>query len=359
MSILLTGGAGFIGSHTAVEMLQAGYGVVIADNLVNSSEKVLDRIEMIAGRRAAFYRIDVANKADVSRIFDEHEIDGVVHFAGFKSVPESTRIPLAYYRNNLDTAMTVLEAMEEKNCKAFVFSSSATVYGERNAVPFDETMPTGEAANAYGSTKLMIENILEDYARAQPDFSVVLLRYFNPVGAHPSGLIGEAPNGIPNNLMPYIAQTAVGTRERLHVFGTDYDTHDGTGVRDYIHVVDLARGHVAAVQYACEHTGIEAINLGSGQGHSVLDVVRAFEKASGAKIPLVYDERRPGDVAVSYAAVEKAKRLLHWETEYSLQDMCAHSWNWQNKNPNGYENEKTNQHTATGACIPRRSHTEQ
>lgn len=337
MSILLTGGAGFIGSHTAVEMINAGYDIIIADNLSNSSEKVIDRIEQITGTRPKFYKVDVSNKEDVRKIFEENKIEGVIHFAGYKCVPESTKIPLKYYRNNLDATLTVLEVMEEKNCNAFVFSSSATVYGEENPVPFNEKMKTGTATNAYGSTKLMIENILIDEAAANSAFSAVLLRYFNPVGAHPSGLIGEAPNGIPNNLMPYITQTAVGVRECLNVFGTDYNTPDGTGIRDYIHVVDLARGHVAAIKYAIEHTGAEAINLGTGKGSSVLEVVRAFEKASGVKIPVVYKDRRPGDVECMYADTEKAKELLGWEAEYNIEDMCRDSWNWQSKNPKGYE----------------------
>ena len=337
MSILLTGGAGFIGSHTAVEMINAGYDVIIADDLSNSSEKVIDRIEQITGKHPKFYKMDVAVKEDVRKLFKENKIDGVIHFAGYKCVPESTKLPLKYYRNNIDTTLTVLEVMEENDCNAFVFSSSATVYGDKNPVPFNEEMPTGGTTNAYGSTKLMIENILKDVAAANNKFSAVLLRYFNPIGAHPSGLIGEAPDGIPNNLMPYITQTAVGIREALNVFGTDYNTPDGTGVRDYIHVVDLAKGHVAAIKYAIEHTGAEAINLGTGNGSSVLEVVHAFEKASGVEIPVVFKERRPGDVEYSFANVEKAEKLLDWKAEYNIEDMCRDSWNWQSKNPNGYE----------------------
>ena len=337
MSILLTGGAGFIGSHTAVELINAGYEVIIADNLANSNKKVIDRIEKITGTRPKFYEINVAVKEDVYKIFDENHIDGVIHFAGFKCVPESTRIPLKYYRNNLDTTLTILEVIEERNCRALVFSSSATVYGDKNPVPLKEDMPTGSSTNAYGSTKLMIENIIKDVSRASKDFSAVLLRYFNPIGAHPSGLIGEAPDGIPNNLMPYVTQTAIGVRDHLNVFGTDYNTHDGTGVRDYIHVADLAKGHVAAIKYATEHVGVEAINLGTGKGSSVLDVVHAFEKANNMNIPIEYGERRPGDVDASYASVEKAAKLLNWHAEYTLEDMCKHSWNWQKNNPNGYE----------------------
>jgi len=337
MSVLLTGGAGFIGSHTAVAMIEAGYDVIIADDLSNSSPKVIDRIETITGTRPAFYQIDVADAAALEPVFRDHKIDGVIHFAGFKSVPESTRLPLKYYRNNLDTALTTLEVMEKYGCNAFVFSSSATVYGETNPAPFVETMPTGGTTNAYGTTKLMIEQIVLDACKANEKLSAVLLRYFNPIGAHPSGLIGEAPNGIPNNLMPYITQVAVGQRDCLSVYGSDYPTPDGTGVRDYIHVVDLAKGHVKAIGYALNHTGAEAINLGTGSGSSVLEVISAFEAASGITINKKIVERRPGDIAVSYADVSKAKALLGWETEYDLRAMCAHSWNWQKNNPKGYE----------------------
>ena len=337
MSVLLTGGAGFIGSHTAVELIRAGYDVVIADDLSNASAKVLDRIETISGTKPKFYRIDAADNAAMECVFSENQIDGVIHFAGFKCVPESTKLPLKYYRNNLDTAMTTLEVMEKYDCRAFVFSSSATVYGEHNPSPYVETMPTGTATNPYGTTKLMIEQIAMDACQANDKLSVVLLRYFNPIGAHPSGLIGEAPNGIPNNLMPYITQVAVGQREHLSVYGNDYPTPDGTGVRDYIHVVDLAVGHVKAMDYALKHTGSEAINLGTGKGSSVLEVVHAFEQASGVKIPLVITDRRPGDIASFYADASKAKKLLDWEARYSLEDMCAHSWNWQKNNPKGYD----------------------
>ncbi len=337
MSVLLTGGAGFIGSHTAVEMIRAGYDVIIADDLSNASVKVLDRIETISGTRPKFYQIDVADAGALEPVFLENQIDGVIHFAGFKCVPESTKLPLRYYRNNLDTALTTLEIMEKYGCRAFVFSSSATVYGEENQAPFTEEMPTGTATNPYGTTKLMIEQIVLDACKANDKLSAVLLRYFNPIGAHPSGLMGEAPNGIPNNLMPYITQVAVGQREHLSVYGNDYPTPDGTGVRDYIHVVDLAVGHVKAMDYALKHTGAEAINLGTGKGSSVLDVVKAFEDASGVKIPLVITDRRPGDIATCYADAGKAKRLLGWEAKYTLSDMCAHSWNWQKNNPKGYE----------------------
>ncbi len=337
MSVLLTGGAGFIGSHTAVEMIRAGYDVIVADDLSNASLKVLDRIKTITGVRPRFYQIDVADAAALEPVFRENAIEGVIHFAGFKCVPESTRLPLKYYRNNLDTALTTLEMMEQYGCNAFVFSSSATVYGEANQAPFTETMPTGTATNPYGTTKLMIEQIVMDACKARAELSAVLLRYFNPIGAHPSGLIGEAPNGIPNNLMPYITQVAIGKRDHLSVYGSDYPTPDGTGVRDYIHVVDLAKGHVKAMDYALKHTGAEPINLGTGRGSSVLEVVSAFERASGVKIPLVITDRRPGDIATCYADASKAKALLGWEAEYTLEDMCAHSWNWQKNNPKGYD----------------------
>lgn len=337
MSVLLTGGAGFIGSHTAVEMILAGYDVIIADNLSNSSPKVPDRIQKITGVAPRFYTIDVSDKEALRQIFRENHIEGVIHFAGYKCVPESAKKPLMYYRNNLDTALCVLETMEEHDCHAFVFSSSATVYGEKNPVPFTEDMPTGTATNPYGTTKLMIEQILMDTCQADPELSGVALRYFNPIGAHPSGLIGEAPNGIPNNLMPYITQVAVGVREKLYVYGNDYPTPDGTGVRDYIHVVDLAKGHVKAMAYALAHRGFEAINLGTGKGSSVLDVVKAFETASGLSIPVEIAPRRAGDIAFSYARADKAHSLLDWQAQYDLEDMCAHSWNWQKNNPRGYD----------------------
>lgn len=337
MEILLTGGAGYIGSHTAIELINAGYDVIIADNLSNSSGKVIDRIERITGKRPKFYKIDISKKAALSKVFDENKIKGVIHFAGFKCVPESIEKPIKYYRNNIDTTLTLLEVMEKYNCKKFVFSSSATVYGNSNPVPLTEDMPTGGITNPYGRTKLMIEDILKDVAVSAKDFSVILLRYFNPIGAHPSGIIGEAPDGIPNNLMPYITQTAVGKRKVLTVYGNDYNTHDGTGVRDYIHVVDLARGHVAAIKYTEEHNGAEIINLGTGTGSSVLDLVKAFEKANNLKIPITIGERRPGDIDVSYASVEKAKKLLNWETKLTFEDMCRDSWNWQKNNPNGYK----------------------
>lgn len=337
MNVLLTGGTGFIGSHTAVELLQAGMDVILVDNLSNSSKIVIDRIEKITGKRPKFYEMDISVKEDLRKVFQENKIDGVIHFAGYKCVPESTKLPLKYYRNNLDTTLTLLEVMQEFNCQAFVFSSSATVYGDKNPMPLKENMPTGTATNAYGTTKLMIETILTDYAHANADFSAVLLRYFNPIGAHPSGLMGEAPDGIPNNLMPYITQTAIGIRDHLNVFGTDYPTPDGTGVRDFIHVVDLAKGHVAAIQYAVQRKGVDAINLGTGKGSSVLEIVHAFEKVNHIKVPVVLCDRRPGDVAICYACVDKAKEVLHWQAQYNLEDMCRDSWNWQKNNPHGYE----------------------
>ena len=327
--ILLTGGTGYIGSHTAVELLLAGREVVIADDLSNSSADMIDRIARITGKTPKFYEADVSERAAVERIFSENEIEAVMHFAGFKAVGESVAEPLKYYRNNLDTALTLLETMRAHGCKRFVFSSSATVYGEKNPIPYDETMPTGQCTNPYGWTKHMIEQILRDAAAADGEMSVVLLRYFNPVGAHESGLIGEKPNGIPNNLMPYITQVAAGLREHLNVFGNDYPTPDGTGVRDYIHVVDLAKGHLAALDYAMAHCGAEAVNLGTGVGYSVLDVVNAFEKANGVKVPYVIAPRRDGDLPAYYADPAKAERLLGWRAERSLEAMCRDAWRWQ------------------------------
>ncbi len=327
--ILLTGAAGYIGSHTAVELLLAGEEIVIADDFSNSEESVIDRIEKITGKRPAFYRGDVADRMFTEQIFRENTISAVMHFAGFKAVGESVAKPLAYYRNNLDTTLTILEIMQKYGCKRFIFSSSATVYGMSDDVPFRETAPAGRCTNPYGWTKYMIEQILTDTAAADPEMSVILLRYFNPIGAHESGLIGEKPNGIPNNLMPYITQVAVGKLDHLSVFGNDYPTPDGTGVRDYIHVVDLAKGHLAALRYSGEHTGTEIINLGTGTGYSVLDVIHAFEKANGLRIPYEIAPRRSGDIAVCYADPTKAHRLLGWHAEKTLEEMCADSWRWQ------------------------------
>ena len=334
--ILCTGGAGFIGSHTCVELLESGYELVIADNFSNSKPEVLNRIKEITDRNFAFYNIDVADKDALSKLFEENDIDAVIHFAGYKAVGESCREPLMYYRNNIDTTLTLLEVMKKYNVKKIVFSSSATVYGIPESVPLNENMKTG-CTNPYGWTKLMIEQILTDTANADKDMSVVLLRYFNPIGAHKSGRIGEDPNGIPNNLLPYITQVAAGKLEKLGVFGDDYPTHDGTGVRDYIHVTDLAIGHLKAIEYADKHSGTQIFNLGTGIGYSVLDIVKAFEKATGVKIPYTIKERRPGDVAQCYADPEKAEKQLGWKAKYGLEEMCADAWNWQSHNLNGYD----------------------
>ncbi len=331
MSILLTGGTGYIGSHTAVELLKRGEDVIIADNLYNSEASVVDRIERITGRRPTFYMADVADKQSVQKIFHENEIESVIHFAGLKAVGESVEKPVEYYRNNLDTTLALLEAMRECGCKNIVFSSSATVYGMHNEAPFVETMPVGNCTNPYGWTKYFIEQILTDAAVADPDLSVVLLRYFNPVGAHPSGLIGEKPSGIPNNLMPYIMQTAAGIRHHLSVFGNDYPTPDGTGVRDYIHVVDLAKGHLKALQYSREHKGTEIFNLGTGNGTSVLELVETFKRVNNVAVPYEIVARRAGDIATCYADVTKAKKVLVWTAKLTVEDMCRDSWNWQKK----------------------------
>ena len=327
--ILLTGGAGFIGSHTAVELLASWENVIVLDDLSNSKESVVERIERIAGKRVRFYKADAADKAAMTRVFDENEISAVIHFAGLKAVGESVQKPVAYYRNNLDTTLTLLEVMKEHGVHRLIFSSSATVYGTSEDVPFKEDASTGNCTNPYGWTKYMIEQILRDAAKADDELSIVLLRYFNPIGAHESGLIGEAPNGIPNNLMPYIMQVAAGILPQLSVFGDDYPTLDGTGVRDYIHVVDLAKGHVAVLHYALQHKGIEAVNLGTGRGYSVLDIVRAFERVNGVKVPYRIAPRRPGDLATCYAATEKANELLGWQAEKDIDDMCRDAWRWQ------------------------------
>lgn len=328
MNVLLTGGLGYIGSHTCVELLQAGHQAVIADNLSNSRITVLDAIEKITGIRPKFYEIDVRDSGAVARVFSENEIDAVIHFAGLKAVGESCRIPLAYYRNNLDSTLTLLETMEKAGCKRIVFSSSATVYGPNNPVPYREEMPANLATNPYGWTKAMIEQILRDHCAAKPDFSAVLLRYFNPVGSHESGLLGDDPNGIPNNLMPYIARVAGGQLERLTVFGNDYDTPDGTCLRDYLHVVDLAKGHLCALDYAAEHVGAEPINLGTGKPVSVLELLHAFIRVNGVDVPYVIGGRRDGDLPASYANAEKAERLLNWKAEKTVEDMCRDSWNF-------------------------------
>lgn len=335
--VLLTGGAGYIGSHTAVAMIEAGFDVVIADNLSNSSSAVIERIEEITGVRPRLYAIDVADRDELSRVFDENDISGVVHFAGLKAVGESVNKPVLYYRNNIDTTLTLLEVMKEYGVKSFVFSSSATVYGEDNPYPYVETMSRGLCSNPYGWTKAMNEQILSDAAAADTELSVVLLRYFNPIGAHESGLIGEDPRGIPNNLMPYISQVAVGRREELTIFGNDYDTPDGTCRRDYLHVMDLAEGHVKAVEYASNNKGTEVFNLGTGTPYSVLEIVGAFEKANGIEIPYKFGARREGDLPEFWANADKARRVLGWEAGRSLENMCRDSWNWQRKNPEGYD----------------------
>ncbi len=332
--ILITGGAGFIGSHACVEFLDAGFSIVVMDNLSNSKEESIRRIEQITGKTVDFYKADIRDKEATRRIFAEQEIDAVVHFAGLKAVGESVAKPLEYYENNIGGTFVLLEVMREFGCKKIVFSSSATVYGMNNPVPYVEDMPTS-ATNPYGYTKVMIEQILHDLCIADPEFHVVALRYFNPIGAHKSGLIGEDPNGIPNNLLPYIGQVAVGKLEQLAVFGDDYDTPDGTGVRDYIHVVDLAKGHVSAVNYAMDHAGFMPINLGTGNGISVLEMVHAYEKACGKPLNYRIAERRPGDIASSYANASRAKELLNWEAQETLETMCEDSWRFMERNPNG------------------------
>jgi len=328
--ILITGGTGFIGSHTVVELLKIGYEVVIADNLCNSKIEVVDSIEQITGKLPKFYLADVCDESAMNAIFTENEIDAVIHFAGLKAVGESVAKPYEYYSNNLVSTLTLCKVMKEHGCGKFVFSSSATVYGMNNVAPYTEDMPTS-ATNPYGQTKFMQEIMLRDIAAANPEMSVALLRYFNPIGAHESGLLGEDPNGIPNNLMPYICKVAIGKLPQLNVFGDDYDTPDGTGVRDYIHVVDLALGHIAALDYIKDHKGVLTVNLGTGKGSSVLDIVKAFEKASGVTINYRITDRRPGDIATCYASTAKAKELLGWEAKKTLDDMCRDSWNFISK----------------------------
>ncbi len=336
MAILVTGGAGYIGSHTCVEMLNSGYDVVVIDNLDNSSKKSLERVEKITGKSVKFYENDVRDREALRTIFTENKIEAVIHFAGLKAVGESVREPIMYYTNNLESTLTLIEVMTEFDVKKIVFSSSATVYGVAKEMPLKEGMPTG-AINPYGRTKLFIEDILRDLYVSDNSWSIALLRYFNPIGAHKSGTIGENPRGIPNNLMPYIAQVAVGRLEKLHVFGDDYKTVDGTGVRDYIHVVDLADGHVKAVAWALNNLGCEEINLGTGNGTSVLQLRDAFVKASGVDIPYVIDPRRPGDPDEVYADANKAKELLGWEAKLGIDEMCEDTWRWQSANPNGYD----------------------
>ncbi len=334
MSILVTGGAGFIGSHTCVVLLEAGYDLVIVDNFSNSKPEALVRIKKITGKDFKFYEADILDREMMDRVFEENQIDAVIHFAGLKAVGESVEKPLEYYHNNITGSITLFEAMRDHNCKTIVFSSSATVYGMNNTPPFVETMPLS-TTNPYGSTKLFIEEILRDLCVSDSEWSVMLLRYFNPIGAHPSGLIGESPNDIPNNLFPFIASVAVGRLKELGVFGNDYPTVDGTGVRDYIHVMDLADGHLCALKYALEHKGAEAVNLGTGNGTSVLQVVAAFEAGSGVKIPYKIKPRRAGDIAECYADCSKAKQMLGWEAKLNMEDMCRDGWNFIKNNPMG------------------------
>ncbi len=337
MSILVCGGAGYIGSHTCVELMKAGYDIVVADNLCNSCEEAVHRVEKISGRKVPFEKVELCDEPAVEALFTKYpDIDSIIHFAGLKAVGESVSKPLEYYTNNLQSTLVLLNVMRRHNVKNFVFSSSATVYGDPASVPIREDFPTGGTTNPYGTTKLFIERILTDYCAADPTLNVVLLRYFNPIGAHESGLIGEDPNGIPNNLVPYIAQVAVGKLQKLHVYGDDYPTPDGTGVRDYIHVVDLARGHVAALKKLEEKCGLFVCNLGTGKGYSVLDVLHAYEKACGKELPYQIDPRRPGDIAECYADPAKARDEMGWEAQYGIEEMCASSWKWQSTNPDGY-----------------------
>ena len=337
MAILITGGAGYIGSHTCIELLSTGYEIVVIDNYANSCAESLERVKKISGKEFSYYECDIRDKEGLDKIFKAHDIEAVIHFAGLKAVGESCQKPLEYYDNNIGGTISLVEVMRNNGCKKMVFSSSATVYGEENQVPFIETMKTGTTTNPYGTTKLYIENILKDICKADEEWSVVLLRYFNPVGAHESGLIGEAPS-FPNNLMPYISQVAVGKREFLSVFGDNYPTPDGTGVRDYIHVVDLALGHVKAIEFALPRKGIEIFNLGTGNGTSVLGLVKAFEEATGVPVPYKIVEPRAGDVAYSYANAQKALDILGWKAERDVTKMCEDTWRWQKNNPNGYNN---------------------
>ncbi|TPV38808.1 UDP-glucose 4-epimerase GalE [Bacillus dicomae] len=336
MAILITGGAGYIGSHTCIELLNNNYKIIVVDNLSNSSIESLNRVKEITGKQFEFYKESVLNREKMNEIFLGNNIEAVIHFAGFKAVGESTEIPLTYYYNNIISTIILCDVMQKHNVKKFIFSSSATVYGIPKTSPITEEFPLS-VTNPYGQTKLMIEQMMRDVAKADNEWSIALLRYFNPFGAHKSGRIGEDPHGIPNNLMPYVTQVAVGKLKELNIFGNDYPTKDGTGVRDYIHVVDLAKGHVKALEKVLETNGIEAYNLGTGKGYSVLEMVKAFEKVSGKKIPYKVIGRRPGDVAICFADVSKAKKELGWEAEYGLEEMCADSWRWQVNNKNGYQ----------------------
>ena len=337
MAILVTGGAGYIGSHTVVELQEAGYEVVVLDNLCNSSEKSLERVEAITGKKVKFYKADILDRDALEDIFANEDIDSCIHFAGLKAVGESVAKPWEYYNNNITGTLVLVDVMRRHGVKNIIFSSSATVYGSPAFVPITEECPKGQCTNPYGWTKSMLEQILTDLHVADPEWNIVLLRYFNPIGAHKSGTIGENPNGIPNNLMPYITQVAVGKRPELGVFGNDYDTHDGTGVRDYIHVVDLAKGHVKALSKIEEKAGLKLYNLGTGKGYSVLDIVNNFEAATGVKVPYSIKERRPGDIATCYSDATKAKEELGWVAENGIREMCEDSWRWQKNNPNGYD----------------------
>ena len=337
MAILVTGGAGYIGSHTVVELQSAGYDVVVVDNLANSSEKSLKRVEAITGKPVTFYKADILDREALNKIFEKEKIDSCIHFAGLKAVGESVQKPWEYYENNIAGTLTLVDVMRQHGVKNIIFSSSATVYGDPAIIPITEECPKGQCTNPYGWTKSMLEQILSDIQKADPEWNVILLRYFNPIGAHKSGTIGENPNGIPNNLMPYITQVAVGKRQELGVFGNDYNTHDGTGVRDYIHVVDLAQGHVKALKKIEENAGLKIYNLGTGVGYSVLDVVKNFEDATGVKIPYSIKPRRAGDIDSCYADASLAKEELGWEAKYGIREMCEDSWRWQKNNPNGYD----------------------
>ncbi|MFQ9515842.1 MAG: UDP-glucose 4-epimerase GalE [Eubacterium sp.] len=335
-TILVTGGAGFIGSHTCVELLDSGYDVVVVDNLCNASRESIKRVEQITGKTLRFYEADIADTEAMNRIFDENDIYGVIHFAGLKAVGESVQKPLEYYKNNISGTLEMCDVMRKHGVKNIIFSSSATVYGDPEIIPITEECPKGQCTNPYGWTKSMLEQILTDIQKADDEWNVILLRYFNPIGAHKSGLIGEDPNGIPNNLMPYITKVATGQLPQVNVFGNDYPTPDGTGVRDYIHVVDLAVGHVNAIEKLKENPGVKIYNLGTGKGYSVLEVIENFSKASGVDIPYVITDRRAGDIAECYSDASLAKKELGWEAKYGIREMCADSWNWQKNNPNGY-----------------------
>ena len=336
MKILVTGGAGFIGSHTLIELVEAGHAPVVVDNLSNSSPKAIERVEKIVGTTIPFYNVDIRDREGLEKVFAENTFDCCIHFAGLKAVGESVQKPWEYYENNIGGTLVLVDVMRKHGCKNIIFSSSATVYGAPETMPITEDCPKGTVTNPYGWTKYMLEQVLSDIQKADPEWNVVLLRYFNPIGAHKSGTIGEDPNGIPNNLMPYITQVAVGKLPQLGVFGNDYPTHDGTGVRDYIHVVDLAKGHVCALQAIAKKCGLGIYNLGTGQGYSVLDLVKAFEAATGVKVPYVIKPRRSGDVAECWSDPSKAAKELGWKAQYGVQEMCEDAWRWQKNNPNGY-----------------------